>query len=274
MRGAAACILLALLLGGCVGKASPATSSTIPVDAATTTAQGVAPASPAAPHPASTSASATVTPSPQPPPNHAPVASLTAGSVPGSLNVTFTLAASDADGDALSYAFDADGPGPLAAVAGTNATFPLRLNATYPTPGLYNASLSVSDGRATTVAHLAVNVTAQAVQSVDFSYVETPTGCDDAPTTMVFGTPAAGILWAEWAVDAATHGRPYTLTFTVGNPAVPLAEIAFYNSAGQRIPGSARASMSPGHGMVPVDATHALVVDCAAAGVKGHYETA
>jgi hypothetical protein len=89
---------------------------------------------------------------------------------------------------------------------------------------------------------------------------------------MVFGTPAAGRLWAEWAVDAATIGHPYKVTFTATNPVIAIGETAFYDATDASI--DTNASTSPILGTVPAGAVHGMMVDCAAGSVSGHYQTA
>lgn len=88
--------------------------------------------------------------------NHPPTASMTAngtGAAPAS--VSFLLNGTDADGDALTWAL-AFGDGNA-----TNGTsLPANVTYAYPQPGAYNATLTVSDGKATTNVTLLLNLTA------------------------------------------------------------------------------------------------------------------
>lgn len=89
------------------------------------------------------SASATGTGSPAN--NTAPTANVTAdvdnGTAP--LSVNFTLDASDADGDALSWTFDADGDGTPEA---NGTALPATVQHTFNETGEFRAELAVSDG--------------------------------------------------------------------------------------------------------------------------------
>lgn len=99
-------------------------------------------------------------------PNTAPLVALAADNTTVTVpaDVTFTVRASDEDGDDLAWSLDADGDGSpdadgtLAAANGTyaNASFTL----TFDTEGTYNATVSVSDGEATANATIVITVEA------------------------------------------------------------------------------------------------------------------
>ncbi|HUR61115.1 MAG TPA: PKD domain-containing protein [Candidatus Thermoplasmatota archaeon] len=136
-------------------------------------------------------------------PNHAPTGALkanqTAGKAP--LKVRFTLNATDADGDRLSYTLDFDGNGTVDA-KGANATFPAGVNHTYAKPGVYNVTYTVTDGKNATSFYAKVNVTGGTAAPVvlkgsieQYGLCGVPPGDDGAKD-----------------IDAALAGGTYTLT--------------------------------------------------------------
>jgi hypothetical protein len=139
MRGwLAFALVLALLLSGCASK-NPSSSSS-------STSQ------------VTSRATATNTTTAAPAPNHAPTALVTAttGNGTAALNVTFALAGTDADGDALNWTL-AFGD---AAANRTGAALPANVTHSYNVTGLVNVTFSVTDGKNTTQARLALNLTA------------------------------------------------------------------------------------------------------------------
>lgn len=94
----------------------------------------------------STSSETTTTSEPPPPPNTAPDADLSAqpDATSAPTNVTYTVTASDADGDELWWSLDVQGDGtPDADGTGTG---PWTVAASYDQPGTYTAILRVTDG--------------------------------------------------------------------------------------------------------------------------------
>lgn len=95
--------------------------------------------------------------------NKSPTASLSASIEAGEapVAVEFTLEGADADGDALTWMFDADEDGTIDA-EGTD--LPATVSFNYTTEGVYNATLTVSDGVNQTQAVRAIDVTAAVAQ--------------------------------------------------------------------------------------------------------------
>lgn len=91
--------------------------------------------------------------------NTPPTADLTANVTNGSapLAVTFDLAGDDADGDDLTWTFDADGDGETDA---DGASLPAAFNFTYDEVGNYTATLTVSDAEDSATANVTITVEA------------------------------------------------------------------------------------------------------------------
>lgn len=211
-----ALVLLTLLLAGCAsgggdGGDGSSTSQSASSSRTTTSASGTQTAS------ASGTGSQTSTSTHSESANRPPTANLTAMTV--ALAVNFTIGASDADDDALTYVFQSgDGS---ANVTGTGP-FPVAVNHTYGAAGLYNASVTVSDGKASTTAVLRVNVTeaaASGIQPVTFqghadlpdvynSLVVYPDGCAVGPIT---GAPS-GTFGVTFQIGAMYEGWTWSIT--------------------------------------------------------------
>jgi PKD repeat protein len=194
MRGTLVVLLLAsLVLSGCSDskddEPTPATSS-------------------------SSSSSSTITPAP----NHGPAANLTAavqqGSVP--FNVTFDLAGSDPDGDALTWTFDADGD---TTTDEEGSALPSNVTFSYATPGLYNATFTVSDGALIATSTVRINATDPAPAA---SPIEEFSCTVDFPTAgfSLRGSPAGNFgecgfttIDTEKVLAAATPGSGCTIHF-------------------------------------------------------------
>ncbi len=195
-RASALAVLLscAVILSGCLSsgdekEAEPATVGTTPPPAS-------GPAAPEDPD------------GPAPTPNTAPTATVTADNLTGvaPLGVTFDLDGMDADGDAVTWTFDADGDGTPDA-EGTD--LPATAAHTYSAVGNFSALLVVSDGTDATEANLTIVVT--------------------APSTATLPEPIAftGTVIGAW-VGAGEAGGPeyagtgpsHTFNFTDAIPAV------------------------------------------------------
>jgi PKD repeat protein len=276
MKGLLAALLVAsLAFAGCTGKdngtttsRSGAASSGSTTNTASTTTGSVTTS--ATTTGSGTQTSDTTSGTPQ---NHAPTASLVANNATGSIpfNVTFTLGGTDADEDAMTYTL-AFGDGSADA---TGSTLPAEVQHTYSLEGNFTVLFTVSDGTASsnqTVVVQALVGTVAAGQSVDFAYTADPAGCADAPSKMVFGTPAAGKTWAEWAVDPATVGHPFTAVFTGANPLLIIGQVAFYDATDSNMDASVTGT-SPLAGTVPEGAVHAMFVDCGGGTISGYYQT-
>lgn len=148
----AAVAIAAVVLSGCASKSSDS-SSPSPTAASTTSAGTTSHA------PSSSGVTAGPGPSSSAPPassgtgapNKAPSPTLTASTLGGNLplKVNFTLNAKDADGDAMTWTFDANGDG-KADKTGKSTDFPAKANYTYSAKGNYTASFTVSDGKNST----------------------------------------------------------------------------------------------------------------------------
>ena len=207
--------------------------------------------------------------------NQPPTAVLTAnstGDLP--LNVTFVLNATDNDGDALAWILDfgdnATQNGSFPATLG-NASKPFAHHAnvthTYAAAGSYNATLRLSDGKATT--NVTLNLTLVAgTPFTQFVAEGTPdlscTQCSEAGANTGLGY-RAGIneldsFFVEIPADAA--GQPFTVTSSGGDP-----DVSFRDSCASS--GAAVESFNadgPESGLVPAGALCALMWEYAEPG--------
>ena len=207
--------------------------------------------------------------------NQPPTARLTAnstGDVP--LNVTFALNVTDNDGDALSWTLS------FGDNATENGTFPARLgnlsrpfahaaNVThaYAAGGAYNATLSVSDGKATTNVTLRLNVTA-GTPFEQFVAEGTPDlpcpQCSTAGANTGFGYRSGINELDSFFVEipAGSAGQPFTLVSTGGDP-----DMVFRDScSGGAAVGETFLAAGPESGVVPEGATCALTWEPEGAG--------
>lgn len=152
--------------------------------------------------------------------NHPPTASMTAngtGAAPAS--VVFLLNGTDADGDALAWAL-AFGDGNA-----TNGTsLPANVTYAYPQPGAYNATLTVSDGKATTNVTLQLNLTASGPAFEQFVASGTPDlacpQCSVAGANTGAGYRNGINELDSWFVEipAGAAGQPFTLVSESTDP--------------------------------------------------------
>ena len=149
-------------------------------------------------------------------PNTPPTASLGASIQNGEapVEVEFTLDGTDADGDNLTWSFDADEDGIFDA-EGTE--LPATVNFTYAAEGVFNATLTVRDSLNETTAALQIDVTAPSVEEgfAGFSY----SGYAPAPCPLCLGAPqgSAGFNAGQDGVDSAWTAIPAA---AVGHTAV------------------------------------------------------
>lgn len=178
MKGLLAIGLVAILaLAGCASKSDTSSTSTTaltPTHATTAT----------------TTAANTTTKAPNLPPVITAFNATRANAT--SLRVTFTFGAHDSDGDNLTWHLDPRSNG-TAAASGTH--LPGNVTFAYAKAGLYNATLTVSDGNATVQKVLAVNATGAVPLKVLVTGATTITGnpamCEPVPGTCSPG-PAGG----------------------------------------------------------------------------------
>lgn len=201
-------VVLVLSISGCAQKSSSSSS----VSATGTPAAGAAGANATTMAGASNGTMAGG-------PNHAPTGAITANQTAGKapLKVTFTLNATDADGDKVSYTVDFDGNGTVDAKQ-ANATFPAHVNHTYANAGVYNVTYTVTDGKNSTAYKAKVNVTGGSSGPAI-----TVTGSAKTPCTWCYftsdttscvgfeaGVNSADCFWG--ALTPAAAGRPFHLT--------------------------------------------------------------
>lgn len=196
--------------------------------------------------------------------NSAPVADLTADPINGTapLAVNFTVNATDADGDNLTWSLDANGDG-TSDGNGTDADLPGNVSFEFPAEGVYNATLIVDDGTANTTVTVAINVTAggATMEPVTFSEdVQLP--CPQC--TAAGANTGVGYRAGESGLDSAFFdllpefvGQPFTATSSGGSLGMVFRDSC---DAGAAI-GSV-ASGAPSHtGTVPEGALCVLMWD-------------
>ena len=207
--------------------------------------------------------------------NQPPTATLLAnatGAVP--LNVTFVLNATDNDGDALTWTLS------FGDTASQNGTFPAALgnaskpfqhtaNVThlYASGGAYNATLSLSDGKATTNVTLRLNVTA-GTPFEQFVAEGTPDlpcpQCSNAGANTGIGYRAGVNELDSFFVDIpeGAPGQPFTLVSSGGDP-----DMVFRDSCeGGAAVGDTFLAAGPEAGTVPDGAKCALMWEPEGAG--------
>ena len=86
----------------------------------------------------------------------------------------------------------------------------------------------------------------------------------------VADTPAAGVLWGEFEVNALTYGLAYKVQFTLEGIAV--GAIDFYDADGAHLAGElSSAAPFVVEGVVPDGATHAMLSSCGTGGGSAAY---
>lgn len=175
----ASLFVAAMALAGCAGGGDPAddTSSSSATPSGTTTGSGTGGGSGGGGSVGNNAPKASI------------AASVAAGPVP--LTVNFTLDGADADKDPLTWALDADADGKADLQQAAPAELPTRVTFEYTAAGLYNATLSVSDGKETVKVVAIVNVTAAAAGKASYSFSNTYTGVD--PTANPTLDPLPGV---------------------------------------------------------------------------------
>jgi hypothetical protein len=91
------------------------------------------------------------------------VANIQSGRIP--FNVTFTIGGTDKDKDALGYTMDFGDASPPESGSGLETGFTQSLVHEYKSEGVYNATLTLSDGKTSATAWLVINATAVAIQA-------------------------------------------------------------------------------------------------------------
>lgn len=168
-------IFLATAFGGCVGGTENATdpsASSTPSESPTTSAAATSSA------PADENNTA---------PNLTFTPAVVNGSVP--LNVSFDLDAEDAEGDSLTWSFDADGDG-TAELSGSGADLPANYTHLYTAAGVYNATFLASDGALEANKTIAIEVLAGVAAFTDLTFTGTISGAWVGDVTGVTGQGA------------------------------------------------------------------------------------
>lgn len=170
-------LVLSTLFGGCVGgeekDADPTTSDAPgPSDSAgTSSSPGTSPVA----DENNTAPNLTFTPS------------VANGSAP--INITFTLDASDGEGDALTWTIDADGDGETDG-NGTSDDLPAEFNFTFAAPGVFNATFVASDGELEANKTIAIEIVEGVPAFTDLSFSGTISGLWVGDVTGVTGQGA------------------------------------------------------------------------------------
>ncbi len=250
---------LTLLLAGCAGTANETPSDTTTME-------------PGADDPALTQApdanQTTI--------NQAPNATLTASNLTGvaPLTITFTINASDPDGNELNWSLDADGDNQSDA---NGTQLPTTANFTYNVPGEFVANLTVSDGSRNSSATVTLNITEVASSSISQSFTASYTfgveGCvswaaydaaerDPAASA---GSTANGTTRVQFNVNPATLNLPYTAVFTFDQGYLFL-QVAFYDAANALVESNVNDSPNFGGatmtGTVPAAAIKGVLFAC------------
>lgn len=264
MKPALALLLLgALLLAGC-GSSSDGTDSTT-----SSGASGTSGATTDGPTSTSHSGTGTVTG------NKAPTltfsASVAAGNAP--LAVNFTLDARDPEGKPVTWSVSYGDN----STAATGSSLPTTLAHTFTNPGNYTVKATVSDGEKEANRTLPpIKVTAVGAkgpsQSATVTWQNGAFGCGASYPKASPGAPAAGVLYGELAVDAATYGLPFTADFgSLGGSL--FAGLDFYDADGAQLDGGDSAFEDPPivTGIVPADAAIVQFFNCGASGGSVNY---
>lgn len=244
MKGLLALLLVAALaFAGCTGKGTTTSSSSsttrATTSAATTTtaAAGTTTAGPTTTTAATTTTtSTTTTTTSSPPQNRAPVIGAFVASRPNTttLSFTFHFTATDADRDPLNWTLDANGDGALDA---NGTRLPGNATYTYAAPGLFNATLRVRDGRATTSQILAVNATrvttsgpvlftASGNTTVPPNPLMLSEGAEQGAIACTgFGAGVSGRDCVFFTVNETIEGHPFTAVSSAGNADVDMYDI-------------------------------------------------
>jgi PKD repeat protein len=194
----------------------------------------------------------------------------------------FTVNGHDSDGDPLTWLL-AFGDG-SASFSGTD--LPTKVSHTF-APGSYTANLTVSDGKVSTWAVLAVRAEpAAASQVVDGSYAFGGEGCAAAAYDQagVDGGSAAGgatndVTRVQFEVAPASVGRPFTAAFTFDTGYLYVS-VDFFDAGGVML-SSDNTGQSPNFGdltlsgTVPEGAAKGVLFACGGpASATVHYEAA
>lgn len=246
-------LLLTFVLAGCASKGGAGDDD----DTGTSTASGSS--SGPGTQTRTGSGSTSGTSSGAPGPNHAPSALLSAA-INGT-TVAFNMTGADADGDALSWNLTfGDGQASQGAALPANATH------TYAAPGLFNASLSVTDGKDVTIVNVSINATAAgagAAQDASGETVGSVAGCGPGIAGLVgagqdyAGGAAEGVEWVKFDVVAGTIGKPFTWDEDPTSPAIMGSFMAFYKADDSFL-----AEDFSGAGTVPADSGFAVFYAC------------
>lgn len=265
LKAALAVLAVALLAAGCLAQ---------PVDERAT----YSPSPPVSrgPPPTEPTTSQKPVPTATPPPttapaeNRPPIVKLTASppAGPAPLNVSFTLEASDPEGQAVWYWFDANGDG-LYDKQGNSLELPLAFVYRYPAEGLYAARLWGSDGPNEVVAQKAMDIGPPIpvpIQHVTGSYAAgLPDACQGSSNV------PGGFVGFD--VDPRTVNHTFYANYTFDTQAVSL-RVTFFDAQKNGVApaySNSAAGATMVVGRVPPRATTGSIGSCGGAGVSVDY---
>ena len=216
-----------------------------------------------------------------------PSATLVAVPVQGAppLEVTFTINATDPDGDNITWSLDANGDG---AEDHNGTTVPATVVFSFAAAGSFVANLTVTAGNVSVHAEAPITINAVPpagpTQVVDGTYVVAAEGCGgpgyDAAETDPLGMAGDEldeVVRVQFAVAASTLGKPFSASFTFDQGYIYVA-VNFYDGDDDLL-SSRNTGQSPNFGgvtltgNVPQAAAKAVLFACAGpTQASVHYE--
>ena len=263
-------VVAALALSGCADDAKDKDDKS--ASSTTTTSGTLVPTGSSTPTGSSSATASSSSTGTGAPANRAPsstvTAAPTAGSVP--LTVNFTLGGADADGDALSWTLSfGDG-----SANATGTALPGNATHSYAAAGLYNATLTVSDGKLSSSSTVAINATAGAAagggntQSTAGEWVTGSALSCGQYADGVFDpyqeTPLEGVEFSKFDIVPGTIGKAFLMDVKPASPAGGPMELQFYDAsgAGTDFFDSANPTSFDISGTVPAGSAFAVLFPC------------
>lgn len=267
-RPLAILLLVAISFAGCADKGDKGKDDDGDGDDGGATGTGTRTSTGTSTQPGSGTSSGSGTATGGPGPNRAPTTSLAAsvanGTVP--LNVTFTVTATDPDGDNVTWDLRF-GDGESAQGAGSG-----KANHTFDEAGNYTVVLNVSDGARSASANLTIEVSMGGGSANSFIVTLTDicapptTTCTNAPNGCPdFARRTPGTFCAWFPIPAELRGKAFTLTSTSGDPdgaftSSPSGACAFPANQASRVVFD---EVGPEAGTIPATSpTGGFAIDC------------